>query len=207
MTAVDPHKDHARALPCFDHFFGHQLCNGKCPGDIDVEQSAEWINWKALGHFVAALLCLPHKVQRSDQSRVLIDIPKGLKDELRSMWKLLCRKEILLLLPMMFQSVFSEAFLSTHNATYLTVRARALASLVASVCVIVSNFTLGFVLDWRKSTPNTHAVGVFVVIYAFEMMLYIYAMIISKEYEGRNTKLPSGYGPTLLSRTAPLSLT
>ncbi|KAM5349018.1 hypothetical protein ACJ41O_008841 [Fusarium nematophilum] len=168
-------------------------------GHISVETYLVFISIQVLGPFVAALLSPPHRVQRSDRSPVVIDIPKGLKDELRSMWGLVCRREILLLLPMMFQSVFSEAFFSTFNATYFTVRARALASLVASTCVIVSNFTLGFWLDWRKPTLNTRAVGAFAVIYAFEMALYIYAMIITKEYEGMDTKpvldwTDSGFG-------------
>ncbi|KAJ3546948.1 hypothetical protein NM208_g1748 [Fusarium decemcellulare] len=157
-------------------------------GHISVETYLVFISIQALGPFVAALLSSPHQVQRSDRSPVVIDIPQGLKSELRNMWSLVCRKEILLLVPMMFQSVFSEAFFSTYNATYFTVRARALASLVASACVIVSNFTLGFFLDWRKPTLHTRAVGAFIAIYAFEMALYVYAMIITKEYEGRDAK-------------------
>ena len=157
-------------------------------GHISVETYLVFISIQALGPFVAALLSPPDKVQRSDRSPVAISLPKGLKSELRIMWKLLCRKEILLLLPMIFQSVFSEAFFSTYNATYFTVRARALASLVASSCVIVSNFGLGFFLDWRKPTLNARAVGAFVFIYAFELSLYIYAMIVTKDYEGRDTK-------------------
>ncbi|KAJ3468374.1 hypothetical protein MRS44_002439 [Fusarium solani] len=105
------------------------------------------------------------------------------------MWEVLCRKKILLLLSTMFQSVFSEAFSLTYNAIYFTVRSRALSSLVASGCVIICNFTLGFWLDWRKPTLNTRAVSAFVVIYAFEAALYIYAMTMTKRYEGMETKL------------------
>ncbi|KAM6536548.1 hypothetical protein FALCPG4_002545 [Fusarium falciforme] len=89
---------------------------------------------------------------------------------------------------MMFQSVFSEAFFSTYNTTYFTVRSRALSSLVASGCVIICNFALGFWLDWRKPTLNTRTVSAFIVISAFEAALYIYAMIMTKRYEGIKTK-------------------
>lgn len=105
------------------------------------------------------------------------------------MWKLICRKEILLLLPMIFQSVFSEAFFSTYNATYFTVRARALASLVGSVCVIAASFMLGFWLDWQKVTLNTRAMGAFIFIYTFETALWIYAMVVTKDYEGRSEQV------------------
>ena len=157
-------------------------------GHISVQTYLIFISIQALGPFVAYLLSPPHKVQRSDRVPVVIEIPKKLKTELRVMWNVLCRKEILLLTPMMFQSVFSEAFFSTYNATYFTVRARALASLVASSCVIVSNFSLGFWLDWRKPTLHTRAVVAFVVIYAFELGLYIYAMVMTKEYEAMEIK-------------------
>lgn len=156
-------------------------------GHISVQTYLVFIAIQALGPFVAAVLSPPHKVQRSDLTKVKVNLPTGLKTELRAMWHLLCRPQILLLLPMIFQSVFSEAFFSTYNATYFTVRSRALASLVASTCVIVANFALGFFLDWRKLTLNTRAVVAFVLIYSFELSLYIYAMIVNKEYERRTT--------------------
>lgn len=152
-------------------------------GHISVQTYLVFIAIQAIGPFIAAMLSSPENVQRSDRSKVIVNLPKSLNTELRAMWKLLGRKEILLLLPMIFQSVFSEAFFSTYNATYFTVRSRALSSLVASVCVIIANFILGFFLDWRKLTLNTRAIAAFVVIYAFELSLYIYAMIINKEYE------------------------
>ncbi|KAB8269274.1 hypothetical protein BDV30DRAFT_229970 [Aspergillus minisclerotigenes] len=156
-------------------------------GHISVKTYFIFISIQALGPFVAALLSSPDKVQRSDRSPVSLDLPRSLKAELNIMWKLLCWKEILLLLPMIFQSVFSEAFFSTYNATYFTVRSRALASLVASTCVTIANFMLGFFLDWKRPTVNTRAIVAFVLIYAFELSLYIYAIVVTKEYERRDT--------------------
>lgn len=157
-------------------------------GHISVNTYLIFISVQALGPFIAAALSNPEKVQRSDRTPVKIILPQDLKVELRAMWKLICRKEILLLTPMMFQSVFSEAFFSTYNATYFTVRSRALASLVASTCVIVANFCLGFFLDWRRPSVNTRAIAAFVFIYTFEASLYVYAMVVCKEYEARAVK-------------------
>lgn len=155
-------------------------------GAISVNTYLIFISIQALGPFIAAVLSPPSKVQRSDGTAIRIDLPKSLKKELRAMWNILCRKEILLLTPMMFQSVFSEAFFSTYNATYFTVRSRALASLVASTCVIIANFLLGFFLDSHRFTVNTRAVVSFVVVYTFEAGLYIYAMIMCKNFEARD---------------------
>ncbi|KAJ6441358.1 fungal-specific transcription factor domain-containing protein [Purpureocillium lavendulum] len=157
-------------------------------GAISVNTYLIFISVQTLGPFIAALLSHPHQVQRSDGNPVVIHLPKNMREEFGKMWGLLCRKEILLLMPMIFQSVYSEAFFSTYNATYFTVRSRALASLVASSCVIVCNFLLGFFLDWRKPTLNTRAIAAFVFIYVFETGLYIYTMVITKEYEGMETK-------------------
>ncbi|KAI8677982.1 hypothetical protein NCS55_00517100 [Fusarium keratoplasticum] len=121
-------------------------------GHISVETYLVFISIQVLGPFVASLLSPPHKVQRADHTPVTIDIRQKLSRELRTTWEVLCRKEILLLLPMMFQSVFSEAFFSTYNTTYFTVRSPTLSSLVASGCVIICNFVLGFWLDWHKPT-------------------------------------------------------
>lgn len=152
-------------------------------GHISVKTYLVFISVQALGPFVARALSRPEKVQRSGGSPVVVNLPKSLKVEMKAMGKLLMRREILFLVPMMFQSVFSEAFFSTYNATYFTVRARALASLVASTCVILGNFSLGFFLDWRKLSVNARAIGAFVSIYAFESGLYIYAMIRTKPFE------------------------
>lgn len=155
-------------------------------GHISVQTYLVFISIQAIGPFIASCLSPPNKVQRSDGSKVVVNLPASLKTELKVMWKLMCRKEILLLLPMIFQSVFSEAFFSTYNATYFTVRSRALASLVASTCVIVANFALGFFLDWRRCTLNTRAIIAFVLIYSFELSLYVYAMVVNKDYESRS---------------------
>ncbi|KAJ6012866.1 hypothetical protein N7522_003221 [Penicillium canescens] len=64
----------------------------------------------------------------------------------------------------------------------------ALASLVASTSVIFVNFSLGFFLDWRRPSINPPAIVAFILIYAFELSLYLYAMVITKEYENRDTK-------------------
>ncbi|KAF2111186.1 major facilitator superfamily domain-containing protein [Lophiotrema nucula] len=157
-------------------------------GHISVNTYLIFISIQCLGPFIAAALSPPEKVQRSDQTAVKIVLPSSLKVELLAMWKLVCRKEILLLTPMIFQSVFSEAFFSTYNATYFTVRSRALASLVASTCVIVMNFLLGFFLDWRRLTVNTRAIVAFCLIYAFETCLYVYAMVVCKQFEHRDER-------------------
>ncbi|KAF9873838.1 hypothetical protein CkaCkLH20_08572 [Colletotrichum karsti] len=154
-------------------------------GAISVNTYLVFISIQVLGPFVAALLSNPSQVQRSDGTKVEVNLPKSLKTELQAMWRVLCRKEILLLTPMMFQSVFSGAFFSTYNATYFTVRSRALASLVASGCVIFANFGLGFFLDSRRMTVNSRALSAFVFIYAFEAGLYVYAMIVCKDFESR----------------------
>jgi MFS family permease len=157
-------------------------------GHISVETYLVFIAIQAIGPFVASLLSPPARVQRSDYTPVVVNLPVSLLQELKEMGRLLRRTEVLLLVPMMFQSVFSEAFFSTYNATYFTVRARALASLVASTGVIFANFSLGFFLDWKKPSISTRAIVAFVLIYAFELSLYIYAMIITKEFENRETK-------------------
>ncbi|CAO2657094.1 Nn.00g058970.m01.CDS01 [Neocucurbitaria sp. VM-36] len=170
-------------------------------GHISVDTYLPFIAIQAIGPFVATLLSSPEKVQRSDQTRVKVEteLPKKLTVELQSMWKFIRRKEILLLTPMIFQSAFPEAFISTYNATYFTVRSRALASLVASFCVIITNFLLGFFLDWRKFTVNARATVAFCLVYGFVASLYVYAMVVTREYEARDERptfdwLSDGFG-------------
>ncbi|KAJ5320438.1 hypothetical protein N7508_000721 [Penicillium antarcticum] len=60
--------------------------------------------------------------------------------------------------------------------------------LIPDTGVILANFSLGFFLDWKRPSINTRAIVAFILIYAFELSLYSYAMVITKEYENRDTK-------------------
>jgi hypothetical protein len=40
----------------------------------------------------------------------------------------------------------------------------------------------------KQKRINTRAIVTFILIYAFELSLYLYAMVITKEYENRDTK-------------------
>lgn len=147
-------------------------------GPISVNTYLICISIQALGPFVVSPLSSAGKIQRSDRTPAKIDLSKGLVPELKAMGGLLCRKEILHLTPIIFQCAFSEVFFCTYNATYFAVQSRALLSLVASTCVIMSTFALGFFLDSRKLSVNHHAIVAFVAIYIFEAGLYIYAMVM-----------------------------
>lgn len=61
-------------------------------GHISVQTYLVFISIQAVGPFIAAMLSPPDKVQRSDQTKVVVNLPQGLKTELWAMWKLLERK-------------------------------------------------------------------------------------------------------------------
>ncbi|KAK0533272.1 hypothetical protein OC834_002305 [Tilletia horrida] len=151
-------------------------------GSVSTNTYLVFIILQALGPAAAYLLDPPAKVQRRDGSPVYLDINNGTKDELRAMLNIFLKPETVLILPLIFQTTFSESLTGTYAATYFSVRSRALGSLLSAICAQIANFILGFLLDWARPTLNKRVKVAFVVLYAFGGGVYLYAVKLMNEY-------------------------
>lgn len=68
-------------------------------GSISTETYGVFIALQCIGPLVALTLSRPEKVQRSDGTKVVLNLTGGVRSELKAVWKLLGRKEVFLLLP------------------------------------------------------------------------------------------------------------
>lgn len=68
-------------------------------GSISLETYGVFIALQCLGPLVALTLSRPEKVQRKDGTKVVLNLEGSVKSELKAVGKLLCRREVALLLP------------------------------------------------------------------------------------------------------------
>ncbi|KAL9938394.1 hypothetical protein V8E36_003017 [Tilletia maclaganii] len=152
-------------------------------GSISTNTYLVFIILQALGPAAAFFLNPPAKVQRRDGSPVYLDISNNTKDELRAMLKLFIKPRTLLLLPLIFQTTFSESLTGTYAASYFSVRSRALGSLLSAIVAQLANFLLGFFLDWSKLTINRRSRFAFIGLYTFAGGMWIFALLFNWLYE------------------------
>ena len=168
-------------------------------GSISTNTYLVFVVLQCLSPFCAMLLSSPHKVQRTDKTPVYLHIESSTKRELKLMWKTITKPQVLLLLPIIWQSTWSEALIGTYAVNYFTVRSRALGSLLAAVTASLSNYILGFFLDYKKPTINFRAKTSFIIIYTLQAAWWSWAIYIMNKYHNTTPK-PSldwtspGYG-------------
>ncbi|EIT79455.1 hypothetical protein AO1008_01940 [Aspergillus oryzae 100-8] len=97
---------------------------------------------------LAWFLSPPEKVQRSDGSKVRIVLQDSWRAEMRELWKLSCRREVLLLLPIFWAAYFNQ-YSGNFTTYYFGVRARALIGFVSNFARLLSSGMISRFLDYR----------------------------------------------------------
>ncbi|GAC98435.1 hypothetical protein PHSY_006029 [Pseudozyma hubeiensis SY62] len=157
-------------------------------GSISTNTYLVFVVLQCIGPLWAMLLSPPHKVQRQDRTPVYLHIESSTKRELKLMWKTITKPTVLLLLPIIWQSTWSEALIGTYAVNYFTVRSRALGSLLSAITASISNYLLGFFLDWKKPTVNTRAKYAFLFIYSIQAAWWAWAIYIMNKYHNTTPK-------------------
>lgn len=144
------------------------------------------IGLQCLGLPLALLVSPPGKAIRSDGTRVP-DTTKAKRftTELRKIWKMLRRKEILLLIPVLTTFNWNNTYQGIYLVRYFSVRARTLGSLTSGIAATIADLFWGWFLDWRVfSRPKAARITwiVFSVI-----MLSLFAWQVSNQYKYQNS--------------------
>lgn len=151
-------------------------------GSLSTDTYLVFVVLQCLGPFVAALISLPHQVQRSDGTPVLLNLNPNVKSELKAMVRVLSSKRVLLLLPMIWNTTFSESLIGTYAADNFTVRSRALGSLISAIVAALSCFVLGSLLDVKRWTLNARARGGLFFVYGTQLAWWAWAIYTMNYY-------------------------
>ena len=98
--------------------------------------------------------------------------------ELQLTAKLFFRKEFLVIVPLIGQSVHTEAVMFTYESFLFSVRARALGSFLSGIVAIVAGNLLGAFLDQHKLSLNTRARVSFFTVLGLQGALWIWATVL-----------------------------
>lgn len=151
-------------------------------GSLSTNTFLVFVVLQCIGPFVALLISLPHQVQRRDGTPVVLNLSPTFKAELLAMWSALTTKKVLLLLPLIWQTAFSEAVIFSINGTFFSVRSRALASFMGAVVAAIGCYILGFLLDNHKWSLNGRARYAFLSIYAMQFAWWGWSIYTTFEY-------------------------
>lgn len=149
-------------------------------GSISLNSYAVFVGITSAAPFIALLLAPAAKVQRTDGTKVVVR-PTNWRNELKSSYRTLTSRKILLLVPLFFTSWWADSFVSTYNATYLTVRSRALASFLTPFAGNIASFATGWFLDSGDRVGSRRSRAKFALAFFFVLDLAMYAYSAANE--------------------------
>ncbi|KAJ5202096.1 uncharacterized protein N7498_006759 [Penicillium cinerascens] len=162
-----------------------------------------------------ALLITPfERVVRSDGTRIIISETLSTKMELRRIVKTMSSKLVVLSALWALWSFFYSGTWSTYLATYFSVRARALSSLVSPFFCIVGCFGLGFILDMKGLSQRRRAQIGLVTVVILNVGVYIWSITMQVKFnhhypghiDWQDALYPSSFLPYFfVQTTGPLS--
>ncbi|KAJ5301137.1 two-component sensor protein histidine protein kinase (dhkk dhkj) [Penicillium atrosanguineum] len=134
-----------------------------------------------------ALLITPfEKVVRSDGTRIITSETLSTKMEMKRILKTMTSKLVVFSALWALWSFFYSGTWSTYLATYFSVRARALSSLVSPFFCIVGCFGLGFILDMKSLSQRRRAqIGLFTVV-ILNVGVYIWSITMQVKFNHHN---------------------
>ncbi|KAG9255715.1 major facilitator superfamily domain-containing protein [Emericellopsis atlantica] len=144
------------------------------------------ISLQCLGLPLAFLISPPSKVIRPDGSKVEDPTKKkAILGEVTKMWKLLKRKQMYLLIPVLIGFNWNTTYLGIYQTRYFSVRARTLASLTSGIAATAANIFWGWFYDlkiWSRPQLAKITWGLFSVI-----MASVFAWQVTNEYKYANS--------------------
>ncbi|KAK6078895.1 major facilitator superfamily transporter [Seiridium cupressi] len=183
-------------------------------GGVTTETYVAFVVIECLALPFAFLISPLEKVVRSDGTRILVSEKLSTKQEFRQIIRTMSSSLILLSAFWALWSFFYSGTWSTYLATYFSVRARALSSLVSPFFCIVGCFGLGFILDIKSLSQRRRAqLGLFTVI-ILNLAVYIWSIIMQVRFNASDpgaidwdsSRYPSSFLPYFfVQTTGPLS--
>ncbi|KAM0748747.1 MFS general substrate transporter [Meredithblackwellia eburnea MCA 4105] len=137
---------------------------------------------QAIAPFVATLISTPSQVQRPERTPVKMQAHLGFVPEMKQIWAVMTRKEVLLLTPIALFAQWPSSYAGTFLSLYFTVRARSLGALLNAILGVISNTLLGLWLDNKRYSIKTRARVAFVVVFTILGGSLMWLLGIQKHY-------------------------
>lgn len=153
----------------------------KHKGKIDPKTYLIFVALQCLAAPVAFLLSPPEKVQRSDGSRVIVKAEPSFRAELKALWNVCKRKDILLLLPVFWAAYFNQ-YNGNFQVYYFSVRARALIGFVGNFSNLASSQLMSTLLDYKGLPVKRRIEYGFYYVVLLHILSWTYGWVIQEKY-------------------------
>ncbi|PSN69574.1 MFS general substrate transporter [Corynespora cassiicola Philippines] len=153
----------------------------KKKGAVGYQTYLVFIALQCIACPLALALSPPEKVQRTDGSKVIIRAEKTFKGELKALWDVSKRKDILLLLPIFWAAYFNQ-YGGNFKAYYFGIRARALMGFVSNFTTLLSSQLISMFLDYQRLTVKKRITYGFYYVIVWHIIAWVYAWVIQEKY-------------------------
>jgi hypothetical protein len=153
----------------------------KKKGKVGFETYLVFIALQCLACPAALALSPPHKVQRADGSRVIMRAEPTFKGELKALWRVSKRRDILLLLPIFYAAYFNQ-YTGNFKTYYFGVRARALMGFVSNFGTLLSSQLISAFLDYKKLSVKRRIELGFYYVVLWHIVAWTYGWVIQERY-------------------------
>ena len=150
-------------------------------GSVSYAVFGVFIALQALGPVGGLLLTAPERVQRRDGQKVRLRIAHNPWYEMKAMVGMCCRREFLLILPLIAQATYTEAVMFTYLDLWFSVRVRALASFLSGVLALIGGNVLGWFLDSGLAL-KVRSRAAFLVVLGLQGGWWVWATVVTTGY-------------------------
>ncbi|PLN75538.1 MFS general substrate transporter [Aspergillus taichungensis] len=155
--------------------------DSKSKGKIGSETYLIFVALQCLAAPLAFFLSPPEKAQRSDGSKVVVIREASWRKEMRALWKLSRRKEVILLLPVFWAAYFNQ-YSKNFQTYYFGVRARALIGFVSNFATLISSGIISRFLDYQKIPTKKRIMYSFYYVVLIHIAAWVYGWVIQEKY-------------------------
>lgn len=153
----------------------------KKKGKIDSQTYLIFVALQCLAVPVALLLSQPNQVQRADGSKIIIKAEKSFLAELKALWNISKRRDILLLMPLFWAAYFNQ-YSGNFQSYYFGVRARALIGFVSNFGTLLSSQLMSMFLDYKGLRVKRRLEFGFYYIVFLHVLAWTYGWVINEKY-------------------------
>ncbi|TFB02848.1 hypothetical protein CCMA1212_005587 [Trichoderma ghanense] len=130
---------------------------------------------------LALALSPPHKVQRSDGSKVIVKGEASFLAEFKALYQTSRKRNVLLLLPVFWAAYFNQ-YSGNFQAYYFSIRGRALIGFVSNFATLFSSQILSQWLDWTRFSVGKRLEYGYYYVVAVHVLSWVYGWVVSEQF-------------------------
>ncbi|CEQ42606.1 SPOSA6832_04434 [Sporobolomyces salmonicolor] len=147
-----------------------------------------FIALQAFAPVLGVLVSNPAQVRRPDNTKVEMENNAGFVTEMKEMWSIIKRREVLFLIPISLYAQWSSSYAGTFLSLYFSVRSRALAAFLVAVLGVIVNGLLGAFLDNTSVRMKVRSRASYIFIMSVLGGVWIWFTVLQVRYDGTEPK-------------------